>query len=173
MQQALSVAQKRDDLGHDAGAIGPQAPIVQIDIHFAVGETIVERGDQALGPGQVPLAVTGREHGPAVGQDMLADAPIVHELQTRLLHGFIGARDLVDEDDPGTVAGQEPRPAPSYRAVLVEARQAGEIDRVFVNEAQVDELQPHLADHLPDDLGLAHAGRSREQVGNAAGNDGR
>ena len=168
MQQARPEAQKGLDLLADAVVTGPVQPVVDMAFHIQMHHAVGQGRRHAVGHGPVALAVARGHHGPAVGQAVLAHAPVEDELVAGGLYQRGRGVEFVQEEDAFLRVlrmGQEFRHAPGGDALIADAGQSAQVHRVQQHGAQVVELAALAAGHVGHQPALAYTGRPPEEHG--------
>ena len=94
---------------------------------------------------------------PAIGQDIVAQPPVEHQLVAGGLDHLRRRGQLVEEEDALSLTGKEVGHEPPS-GVTVDAGKAAQVDGVEQNGAQVDEVDVPRNGQVADNVGFADAG---------------
>ena len=184
VEELRAAGDEEDDLGSDAGAGRPCAPVLVVGLELQVDEARGERRHHAVDDAAVVLAVAAGDEGGARRQLVFADAAIEDELVEGGLDHRDGGGQLleIDEEAAGVVGRrQELGRGPARAVVLVAPGDAAQVDGIEEKGADVDILAAGggrdgvgdvgLADSglAPDHAGLAGIDQERERIGEFAG----
>ena len=162
---------EEDHLGRDAASGGPGAPVGGVDLDLEVNEARRQRRRHAVHDAAVGLAVAAGDERGALGQFVLADLAVEHQLVERGLHHRHCRRQLlqVDEKAAGIVRRrQEGRRRPARAVRRVPPGDAAEVDGVEQECADVDVPAVRLGRDLLGDLRLGGPGRAPDDAGLAS-----
>ena len=98
-QQIGTKAQKADHPLIDIMFPGPGHPVIQIDIHFVVGEAVRQGGRHGVGDPAIPLTVTRGKYRPAIGHFIVTQFTIQNQLVGCRRHAGRRRRDLIQKQD--------------------------------------------------------------------------
>ena len=125
-----------------------------------------------MGHGPVLLAVSGRDHAPAVGKGVFAQAAVQDELVAGGLDQGRGGVEFVEEQHARPLTGQKGRRPPVGAAVVADGRQAAQVHGIEEHGPDVGQVAAEGLGGLGHHLAFAHAGRPPEEHGPAEGAEG-
>ncbi len=155
-------AHEPHDRAVHAVRLGPREPSRPIGADLELEEAGAQRAVERAHLIVAVVRVHGSHAAPAGGQHVLVEAAGAQELQRGLLHGALGAVQLLQEEEPSARA-REDRRAHEACYVAFDSRQADEIGGLEEREIEDDDLDAKLEGRLGDDLALADAGRAFEE----------
>ena len=162
-QQVGAEAQEGDHARVDVLAVRPVHPVVQVHLDFVVGEAVGQRCRHGVGHAAVALAVAGREDHPAVRHLVFAQAAVENQLVGRGRHGRRRRGDLVEKQDARRAVAfgiRQHRGNRPFDQLAVAERNAAQVGRLHLRQADVDQRHAVLLRNLGDDLRLADARRA-------------
>ena len=162
MKQLGPHLDEEEHLGRDAVRRSPGAPVRNVHPDLQVDEPGGQRGGHAVGDATVALPVTAGDERGAVGELVLAAAPVEHELvQGRLDHGH-GRGQLLQVDEPAALLirrRKEGRRRPAGAVGAVAPGDAAQVHGVEKQRPDVDIFAAGIGGHLLGDSGLGAPGR--------------
>ena len=173
MQQVRPELHEEKHLRRDSVRRAPGAPVLGVDPDLQMDEARCERGRHAMHDAAVGFAVAAGDQRGALGQFVLADLAVEHQLIERRLHHRHRRRQLLQVDEPaaGIVGGRQEggrRPAGAVGAVA--PRDAAQVHGVEQERPDVDILAAGIGGDLLGD-GALGAARSSPQDHRLAGLD--
>ena len=144
-------AQEGDDLGTDLSLDRPPAPVVEIRFKVQMHETVAQRSRHREVNAAFRGRIAGGDDDPAIGQHILAELSVEHQLiATRL--GHLRRRGQLIEEEDALAGRREKLRGHPFCLVCRDARQAAQIDRIELHGPHVEKVVVEIVGDLGDDL---------------------
>ena len=161
MQQVRLVGDEEQHLSRDAVGRAPGEPVLGVDPDLQVDEARRQRGRHSMHHAAVGLAVAAGDERRPLGQLVLSNLAVEHQLVERRLHHRYGRGQLFEVDEPAAgVVGrwQEGRRRPAGAVGAVAPGDAPEVHGIEQQRPDVDVAAAGGRGHLLGDLALRRPG---------------
>jgi hypothetical protein len=159
VQQVRLEAQKGDDLRPHARAHGPLAPVVQVGFEFEMDKTIAQRPRHREMHATLRGRIAGGDDHPPVGQHVLAQFAVEHQLVAAGLRHLRRRGQLIEKENAFPSVGRNLGGTHSVWSALIRGsprRSTGSSCTARTSR----KLEVEIVRDLGDDLRLADAARA-------------
>ena len=156
MQKLRLEAEEGDDLRTDLSLDRPPAPVVEIRFKVQMHEPVAQRSRHGEMDATLRCWIAGGDDNPAIGQHILAELPVQHQLIAACL-GHLRRRCQLIEKENAFAGGGEKLGRDPFGLVFGDPRQTPKIDRVELHGPHVEKVVVEIVGDLGNDLRFADA----------------
>jgi hypothetical protein len=157
-------SEEGDDLGTDLSLDRPLAPVVKIRFKVQMHKSVAQRPRHREMNAALGGWISCRNDNPAVGQYILAELAIKHQLIAARL-GHLWRRGQLIKEEDALACGREKLGRDPFGLMFGDPRQTPEIDRVKLHGPHVEKVVVQIVCDLGDDLRLPNAARAPDMQG--------